>query len=68
MSTCSYNYRLQWLYGGDVPSVIISWFCAYCAHSTGIYTPSQKIHGLFFSKVYMWLVVEEVRAYQLVVA
>ena len=39
-------------------------FCVYCAHSTGIDTSSQKMHDDMVRKVYMWLVVEEVRAHQ----
>ena len=43
-------------------------FCAYCAHSTGINTHSQKMHENKVSKVEMWLVVEEVRAHKSVMA
>ena len=63
MCVCAYNYRLQWLYGRDVSSGINSCFCAYCAHYTGIDTPSQKMHDDKVSKVYLWLVVEEVRVH-----
>ena len=45
-------------------SSINSRFCAYYAHYTGIYAPSQDMHAKTFSKVYMWLVVKEVRAHQ----
>ena len=68
MSVHGYNYRLQWLYGRDVSSGINARFYAYCAHSTGIYTPSQKMHDNKVSKVYMYLFVEEVRAHQSVMA
>ena len=43
-------------------------FCAYCAHSTRIDTPLQKMHDNKVSKVYMYLFVEEVRAHQSVMA
>ena len=43
-------------------------FCAYCAHYPGIDTPLQKMHDNKISKVDMWLVVEEMRVHQLVVA
>ena len=49
-------------------SGINSWFCAYCAHSTGIDTPLQNMHDNEASKFDMWLVVEEVRAHKLVTA
>ena len=68
MRVHSYNYRLQWLYGRYVSSGINAWFCAYCAHSTGIDTPSENMHDNEFSNGYMFLVMEEVRAHQLVMA
>ena len=49
-------------------SGINSRFCAYCAHFTGIDTPSQKMHEDEVSKLDMWLVVEELRAHQAVMA
>ena len=63
MSVCGYNYMLQWIYGHDVSSDINAWFCTYCAHSMRIDTNLHKMHENKVSKVYMWLVVEEVRAY-----
>ena len=36
MSLWGYKYRLTWIYGRDVSSVIHARFFAYCAHSTGI--------------------------------
>ena len=47
---------------------IHSRFYVYGVHSTGIDTPLQMMHGNDVSKVYMWLVVEEVRAHQSVMA
>ena len=46
--------------------IVCSW--AYCAHSTGIGTPLQKMHDDKISKVYMWIIVEEVRAHRSVMA
>ena len=43
-------------------------FCAHCDKYMGIDTPSQKMHDNKFRKVDMWLVVEEVRAHQTVMA
>ena len=43
-------------------------FCAYCTHFPGIDTPSQNMHDDEVSKLDMWLVVEEFREHQLVVA
>ena len=43
-------------------------FCAYCAHFPGIDTPSQKMHDNDVRKLDMWLVVEELRAYQVMMA
>ena len=43
-------------------------FCAYCAHSTRIDTPLQKMHDNKVSKVYMWVVVKKVRENQLVMS
>ena len=31
-----YKYGLQWIYGRNVSSGIIFWFCTYCAHFPGI--------------------------------
>ena len=64
MSVHIYNYRLQWLYGRNMSSGINAWFCAYCAHFPGIDTTSQNMHDDKVSKLYMWLVVEELRAHQ----
>ena len=49
-------------------SGINSRLCAYCARSTGIDTPSQKMYDGEVRKVDMWLIMEEVRAHQLVMA
>ena len=68
MIVCSYNYRLQWLYDQDMSSGINARFCAYCAHSTGIDTPLHNMHDNEVIKVYVWLVLEEVRAHQSVMA
>ena len=65
---CGYNYGLKWLYGQDVSSSINSRFCVYCTHSTGIYIPLQKIHDDKVIKLYMSIILEEVRAYQSVMA
>ena len=42
--------------------------CAYYAHFPGIDTLSQKMHDDKVSKLDMWLVVEDVRAHQAVMA
>ena len=68
MSVHIYNCRLQWLYSRNVYSGIHARFCAYCAHFLGIYTPLQQMHDDEFSKLDVWLVVEELRAHQLVLA
>ena len=65
---CGFNYMLQWIYGCDVCSGINARFCAYCTHSTGIYTSLQKMHDNKFSKVYMWIFMEEVRSHKSVMA
>ena len=52
----------------DVSSGINVRFCTYCAHFMGIDTPSQKMHDNEVSKLDMWLVVEELRAHQAVMA
>ena len=44
------------------------WFCAYCSHFPGIDTPSQKMHYDEVSKLDMWLVVEELRVHQAMMA
>ena len=64
MSVHVYKYGLKWIYGRNVSSTINAWFCVYCAHFTGIDTPSQKMHDDNDSKLDMWLVVEELRAHQ----
>ena len=66
MSVKIYKYGLQWLYGRNVSSDINTRFCAYCAHFTGIDTPLQKMYANEGRKLYMWLVVEELRAHQAV--
>ena len=43
-------------------------FCAYCTHFPGIDTPSQNMRGDEVSKLDMWLVVEELRAHQALMA
>ena len=68
MSVHSYNCRLQWIYGRDVSSGINEWFFAYCAYYIGIYTPLQKMHDDKVGKVYMWLVMEEMRVCQSLMA
>ena len=68
MSVHIYKYRLQCLYGRDLSSGINAWFCTYCAHFPGIDTPSQKMHDNEVSKLDMWLAVEELMAYQAVMA
>ena len=49
-------------------SGINAWFCADCTHFTGIDTPPQKMHDNKVSKLDMWLVVEELRAHQALMA
>ena len=68
MSVHIYKYGLQWLYGRILSSGIHSQFCVYCAHFPGIYTSSHKMHGNEVSKLDMWLVVEELRVHQVVMA
>ena len=46
--------------------VVNALFCLYCAHSTGNDKPLQKIHDDKVSKVDMCIVVEKLRALQLV--
>ena len=43
-------------------------FCAYCTHFTGIDTPLKKMHDYEVRKLDMWIVVEELRAHQAVMA
>ena len=43
-------------------------FCAYCAHFLGIDTPLQKMNDNEVRKLVMWLVVEELRAHQAMMA
>ena len=68
MSVHIYKYVLQWLYGRNVSFGINVKFCAYCAHFLGIDTPLQNMHDDGVSKLEMWLVVEELRAHQAVMA
>ena len=68
MSVHIYKYILQWIYGRNVSSGINVRFCADCAHFPGIYTLSQKMHDGKVSKLDMWLVVEELRAHQAMMA
>ena len=49
-------------------SGIIVRFCAYCAHFTGTDTPLQKMNDGEVSKLDMWLVVEELRSHQAMMA
>ena len=49
-------------------SGINAWFYTYCTHFTGIDTPLQKMHDNKVRKLDMWLVVEELRAHQSVMA
>ena len=56
------------IYGRDVSDGINVRFCAYCTYSLGIDKPSQKMHDDEIRKVDMWLVVEELRIHQLVIA
>ena len=68
MSVHIYKYGLQWLYSRNVSSGINALFCAYCTHFTGIDTPLQKMYDNEVSKLDMWLVMEELRAHQAVMA
>ena len=68
MSVHIYKYGLKCLYGRYVFSAINVRFCAQCAHSPVIYTPSQKMHDEEVRKLDMWLVVEELRSYQVIMA
>ena len=68
MSVHIYKYGLQWIYGRNVSFGINAQFCAYCANFPGIDTPSQKMHDNEVSKLEMWLIVEELRAHQAVMA
>ena len=68
MSENIYKYRLKWIYGRNVSSAIIVRFCAYYAHSSGIDTPSQKMHDDEVRRLDMWLVVEELSAHQAMMA
>ena len=63
MSVHIYKYGLQWFYGHNVSSGVNSRFYEYCAHFTGIDTPSQKMHDNEVRKLDMWLVMEELRAH-----
>ena len=64
MSVHIYNYGIKWLYGRNVSSAINVRFCTYCAHFSGIDTPSQKMHDNEVSKLDMRLIVEELMAHQ----
>ena len=68
MSVHNFKYGLQWLYGRNVSFGINAQFCSYCAHFPGIYTPLQNMHDNEVRKLDMWLVVEELRAHQSVIA
>ena len=68
MSVHIYKYGLQWLYDHNVSSGINVRICAYCAQFPVIDTPLQKMHGDEVSKLDMWLVVEELRVHQVVMA
>ena len=68
MSVHIYKYGLKWIYGRNVSSAINVRFCAYCAYFPGIDTPSQKMHDEEVSKLDMWIVVEELRAHQAIIA
>ena len=59
--------ELKWLYGRKVYSAKNVRFCTH-AHFLGIDTPSQKMHDNKVSKLDMWLVVEELRAHQAMMA
>ena len=43
-------------------------FCAYCTHFLVIDTSLQKMHDNEVSRLDMWLVVEELRVYQAMIA
>ena len=60
-------YGLKWLYVRKVSSANNVRFCAR-AHFPGINTPSQKVHDDEVSKLDMWIVVEERRAHQVMMA
>ena len=62
------KYGLKWNYCRNVSFANNVRFCAYCAHFPGIDTPSQKMHDNEVSKLDMWLVVEELRAHQTMMA
>ena len=68
MSVHIYKHGLQWLYVRNVSSGINVRFCAYCAHFPGIDTPLKNMNDNEVSKFDMWLVVEEPRAHQAVMA
>ena len=61
------KYRLKWLYGCKVSYANNVRFCAR-AHFPVIDTPSQKMHDDEVSKLEMWLVVEELREHQAMMA
>ena len=56
-------YGLKWLNGRKVSFANNFWFCAR-SHFPGINTPSQKMHDNEVSKLDMWIVVEELRLHQ----
>ena len=68
MSVNIYKYGLQWLFGRNVSSDIIVRFCAYCSNFPGIDTPLQNMNADEVSKLYMCLVVEELRLHQAMMA
>ena len=68
MNVHIYKYGLKWIYGRNVSSAITFRFCTYCAHFPGIDTPSQKMNEDEVSKFDMWLVVEELKAHQAMMA
>ena len=62
------NTGLKWLYGRNVSSVNNVRFCTYCTHVPGIDTPLQKMHDDEVRKLDMWIVVEELRVHQVMMA
>ena len=60
-------YGLKWLYGRKVSSTNNVRLCAR-AHFPGINTPSQKMHDDEVRKLDMWIVMEELRAHQAMMA
>ena len=60
-------YGLKWLYGCKVSSANNVRFYA-CVHFPRINTPLQKMHDGEVRKLDMWIVVEELRAHQAMMA